>query len=432
MNQDKMKLASSEGISGSEPGSTRAWLYVLPGILLCFAALVMVIADVVYSGMTEYMYILYPAICRAVMVVSTAVMVFQAARSRRDFMQRPDLMDGFFAGFILLMLISTCINGFTREALFSVPYRYVGVADIIVYIVVYMGCSRRVDSEQMRNVFLICFMLISDIICGVFIWDWFIKDIPAIGIENPASAIFFHDNHYAYFLVMAIMISIGYFIYGTEPEMAAGLVSMLLNLFCLGVNRTAGCFIAVGGAATAIIIYTIIRHRDCARRAWILAAFYLAGAVFLITANGALRDDLMLIVRETGTILRGGDTTYAGHGRWRLWKITASYIADAPFFGYGCEGISETLYDYVQISSPHNEPLTYAAFFGIPAAVLYTAGCITAIVKGVRAGLADKGRIIAAFAAMGYLLSSVFGVAMFYTTPYFFVLMGLAAPYNKE
>ena len=218
----------------------------------------MVIADVVYSGMTEYMYILYPAIFRAVMVVSTAVMVFQAARSRRDFMQRPDLMDGFFAGFILLMLNSTCINGFTREALFSVPYRYVGVVDIIVYIVVYMGCSRRVDSEQMRNVFLIFFMLISDIICGVFIWDWFIKDIPAIGIENPASAIFFHDNHYAYFLVMAIMISIGYFIYGTVPEMTAGLVSMLLNLFCLGVNRTAGCFIAVGGAATAIIIVIVV------------------------------------------------------------------------------------------------------------------------------------------------------------------------------
>ena len=433
MEKYEMKHASSEISTNNRPlTDTREWMYALPGILLCLAALVMLIADVLLPGMTDKQCIVYPVICRAVMVISSVVMLIQAIGSKSDFLHKPDLTDACFAGFVLFMLISTCINGFTGEALFSVPYRYVGVVDLIVYIAVYMGCSRRVSSKGLRNAFLICFMLIADLICVAFIYDWFVKDIPAMGCENPASAIFFHDNHYAYFLVIAIMISIGYFIYGTVPEMIAGLVSMLLNLFALGVNRTAGCFIAVGTSVIIIIIYTVIRHRDCSRRALALAIAYLAGAIFLIVANGILRDDLILLVKEVIEILRGGDTTYAGHGRWRLWKITVDYLLDEPFFGYGCEGISETLYDYVEISSPHNEPLAYAAFFGIPAAILYVTGCISSIVKGLRSGDTDNSRVIAAFAAMGYLISSVFGVAMFYTAPYLFILIGLSDPYNES
>lgn len=433
MDQFEMKHASTEIPPKSGPQlNAREWLCMLPGFLLCLAALIMLIADVASPDMTDKQYVLYPVICRSVMVISSVVMLLQAIGNRTAFLHSPDLTDVFFAGFVLLMLISTCINGFSREALLSVPYRYVGVVDLIVYIAVYMGCSRRVTSKRLRNSFLICFMLTADLICGVFIYDWFIKDIPAIGSENPASAIFFHDNHYAYFLVIAIIISIGYVIYGNVPEMIAGLVSMLLNLFALGVNRTAGCFIAVGAAVVVIIIYTIIRRRDSSRRALVLAIAYLAGAVFLIIANGILRDDLILIVKEIGEILRGGDTTYAGHGRWRLWKITADYIIDEPFFGYGCEGISDILYDYVEIASPHNEPLAYAAFFGIPAAILYVAGCISAIVKGLRTDSSDNTRMIAAFAALGYLISSIFGVAMFYTAPYFFIMIGLAVSYNKS
>ena len=427
-----MKHASSEIISGyGTRNDNRARTYALPGILLCLAAFVMLAADVLLPGMTDRQYVMYPVICRSIMVVSTAVMLFQAVSSRADFMHRTDLTDIFFAGFVLLMLVSTCINGFTREALFSVPYRYVGVVDIIVYIAVYMGCSRRMYSERLRNGFLICYMLVADLVCGVFFFDWFVKDIPAIGSENPASAIFFHDNHYAYYLVIAIVISVGYFIYGTVPEMTVGLVSMLANLLALGINRTAGGFLAVGVTIVFMIVYTLIKRRECFRRALILTAAYLFGVLFLIIVSKSLRLEVIYIFKEAMVVLRGGDTTYIGHGRWTLWEITLGYLADAPLFGYGCEGLSETLYDYLGIANPHNEPLTYAVSFGIPAAVLYVAGCISAVRKGLRCDKDDDSRMIAGFAAMGYLLSSVFGVAMFYTAPYFFILMGLSAAYNE-
>jgi O-antigen ligase len=415
------------------------WVYALPGVLLCLAALAMLVMDVVSAGMVEKQYVYYPVICRAVMVISTVAMLSQTVLHGPDFFRKPDLTAMLFAGFALCMVISTCFNGFSKEALFSVPYRYVGVVDLMVFMAVYMGCSKRVGSKTLRHIILLCFMLTADLVCGVFLYDWFVSDIPAIGSENVVSAIFYHDNHYGYFLVIAIMISAGYFIYGSIAAAAAGLLSLGLNLLALAVNRTAGCFIAVGAAIVIMIIYTFIFQKNYFKRAAILAAAFIAGAVFLVAASEALRDDLVLLMKEVFEILRGGDTTFAGHGRWQLWKITADYISDEPLCGYGCEGIRDILYDYTEISSPHNEPLTYAAFFGIPAAVLYTAGCLSAIISGLRRRSSvdsqdkqEHSRVIAAFAALGYLISSLFGVAMFYTVPYLFIFMGLAASFDSK
>ena len=80
-----------------------------------------------------------------------------------------------------------------------------------------------------------------------------------------------------------------------------------------------------------------------------------------------------------------------------------------------------------------------AGLFRIPAAVLYTAGCLSAIISGLRRRSSvdsqdkqEHSRVIAAFAALGYLISSLFGVAMFYTVPYLFIFMGLAASFDSK
>ena len=126
-------------------------------------------------------------------------------------------------------------------------------------------------------------------------------------------------------------------------------------------------------------------------------------------------------------IISGDNNIYAGNGRWGIWQYVAEYIADYPVWGYGCEGIADIMKDYTLTTSPHNEPLTYAVFFGIPAAVFYCAAVITAVIKGIRNGRHDPVNRIAAYAVLGYFLSSIFGLAFFYTTPFEFVFLGLAA-----
>jgi len=124
-----------------------------------------------------------------------------------------------------------------------------------------------------------------------------------------------------------------------------------------------------------------------------------------------------------GSTFTTGDES-AGHNRWLLWQITMEHIASRPFLGYGCEGLSETLMDLTGRANPHNEILTYAAYFGIPAALLYAAGVLITVINGIRSG--EHASMTAAFAAAAYFISSMFGVSMFYTTPFLFVLLGLS------
>lgn len=185
-------------------------------------------------------------------------------------------------------------------------------------------------------------------------------------------------------------------------------------------------------------LVALIRRNEGLKRAWVLAGLFSAGVAAALIVSGQLRTELVYTMREAVDILKGNGSPVMGHGRWELWQLTAGYISERPLFGYGCEGINEMLYEDTAggvnpVSNAHCEPLTYAAFYGIPAALLYTAGCISAMIKGLRAvkrdaasGSMDACICIAAYAAAGYFISSLFGVEMFYTAPFFFILLGIA------
>ena len=271
------------------------------------------------------------------------------------------------------MMISTCINGFSRDALLGVPFRYLGVIDFSILILAYMYCSRNVVKGSFSNVILIGYLLIADLVTAVFITDWYLRYVDAFRDKNEPAAIFFHGNHYGYFIVMAIMIAAGFCLYGrTKKQIITGAVSMALQLFALAVNRSVGCIIAAVAALVISVVWAAAKG-NLSRRSLIIIAVIIGAIAIVILAFGtALKDDMHLVLKEIIRLASGKNDEYAGHGRWRLWQETAALIADRPMTGYGCEGISDILYDKTGISSPHCEVLTYAAFFGIPAALFYT------------------------------------------------------------
>ena len=132
--------------------------------------------------------------------------------------------------------------------------------------------------------------------------------------------------------------------------------------------------------------------------------------------------------KDLVSIISGQASGTEGHNRIRVWSRTWSYITEKPVFGFGCEGMSERLYIGTGISNPHNEILTYAAYYGIPAAMSYAAGVIAIFVRYFRGRKqATASQKTACMAAAGYFISSLTGVAMFYLTPLFFTLLGFAA-----
>lgn len=441
-------------IFGKQSNMMTELICAAPGMMYIAIILIMLIADTFSESMIEKQYVVFPALCRGAMLICTAGCLLMQSNNQKlknemvskKLLLRMGFPETMFACFVLWMLISTCINGFTHDAIFSLPYRYVGVMDLAAFILVYMYCSSKICSSITRHVFLIFYMLVADLAALVFCFHWFVKEIPAMGGENPASGVFFHENHYGYFLTIAVLISAGYSVFGRSKIMIAGLLSLIINMLVLAVNRTQGCFLAVIAAIAVMFVYMLICHKEYTRRVLILTAFFASSVALVLLISKELRIEIYYTAKELIEIVRGEGKWYAGHGRWQLWTVTADYIVDAPLFGYGCEGLTETLYDYSGVYSPHNEVLAYAAFFGIPAALFYLSGCLSAVIRALKHSRinepktgnsggnnnVDSSCVIAAFAALGYLLSSMFGVAMFYTAPFIFILTGLAFSDSRQ
>jgi O-antigen ligase len=158
-----------------------------------------------------------------------------------------------------------------------------------------------------------------------------------------------------------------------------------------------------------------------------MASFIMIAAVAAVILLKPLREDILETAAEIQQILSGDNNIYAGNGRWGMWQYVAGIIADYPVWGYGCEGIASMMLDYALTANPHNEPLTYAAFFGIPAAVFYCSAVLITVFKGIGRRRECRGNMVAAYAAAAYFMSSIFGVAMFYTAPFMFVFLGVAS-----
>jgi O-antigen ligase len=235
----------------------------------------------------------------------------------------------------------------------------------------------------------------------------------------------------------------GLFIYEKSfIKSAAWLTAALFDIWVLIDNNTFGCYIAVfvGLVAFAFIfiayekskkfnIKTIIPIISFVLLSACLMPFYNIGKNFF-----SLNEDISKFADEDE------DTSTAGSGRWTLWVQTAELIKNKPVFGYGPEGLSGKFTAKVKDSSgaeqiqvsfqdrPHNEYLQHAAFMGIPALVFYLAALIMLFFNRIK-NIKNVSVIvlIAGCAVIGYAVSAFFGNTMYYTTPFFFILLGMTA-----
>lgn len=107
----------------------------------------------------------------------------------------------------------------------------------------------------------------------------------------------------------------------------------------------------------------------------------------------------------------------------------AKFLREKPVLGYGPDNLEEE-YAKVNIKEtrPHNEYLQYAVCLGVPALLLYLGALLNIFIRNFKQRkLLSEGNIIALVASFGYLASAFFGNTMYYTTPYFFIILAIAA-----
>lgn len=443
------------------------YLAYMPGLLMVGMIALTLILSIMSPQMQSTQYEDFKNIFRVFDYVTIACglifLVTAAVQKRLKFCLR----DYFFGGFMLCIVISTCINGFSHDAAFGIPARYIGILNMLAFFIIYMKVSGYIERITFRYTVLTGFLAVADAVAMSTIYEQYFGDIPAYQGKTGVAAIFGNSNHYGYYLAMVIVISLGYYVYEGRKRAIFGVLTAVLNLFVLMLNNTLGAILAVGiCTATMVMIvltsemksnYTIEPHMDAgnkpckadatqsddakskksmnetAKRVLILAIIGVVVVVSAIAISASVRNSISELFHDMSSILAGSATGTEGSGRWNVWQTVARYIGEKPLFGHGCEGITMRLMEETGIGDAHCEPLTYAAYYGIPAALLYLAGVISAAVKYFK----DRKNLpaycrIAFLGASAYFISSLVGVPIFNTAPFFFIFMGMAEEEWRE
>ena len=274
--------------------------------------------------------------------------------------------------------------------------------------------------------------------------------------KHQTLAVFHQFNHYGYYLAFTIMISALLFVYEKRKALKVVLfISMCLATMVLVINNTLGAYLATGFVLTMFFIYTLVDNRrkikagemekrteikgylkavgECGtwQAALFLLLFFVLFTILLNIHYHTVLESVFKLLTDTGDIVKDPlEADSAGTGRWKLWKDTASHIPEHHLVGFGVEGLLNTY----RVGTPHNELLQYTAFFGIPVTLLYITSCAIVLIRvWKKRKVMNPVTMVCFFLAIGYLVNSLFGVAMYYTTPFLYIFLGLTyAEYLKK
>lgn len=262
-------------------------------------------------------------------------------------------------------------------------------------------------------------------------------DVPFF-LSDPASAMFHNSNHYGYYLAICLPLCMGLLI-GKTPShpLVICLRSVEFWLICnaSAVSSVRGSFL---GIISTVIIWNIIilkLHREKAT-ALFLADTILLATLFAFNTGNGLFSHFFDAITDVKNVTSGDPSALdnIGSGRGELWRFGIQFIGEHPILGYGPDNLG---YRYMEINPllldrPHNELIQIAASLGIPALLFY----LCALWSHLRAFIRSLSRLsvfeLALFSGIAsYLISSVFGNTMYYTTPYFYLLLGLTYQIHK-
>ncbi len=416
------------------------FLTSIPAIIVILITLWETFLAVTDSSMSKEQYTTYPELFLFgnIFIITVAIiyMILSSMISTKKkplLQQNPEFL--FFGCFLTLMALSTLINGLDDKAIHGLPYRNQGIFHFALYILIYYFVSSKTKLPQIRKFVLAAFLFTADVLAATAIGHQFFVNIASYTGKKGLSAIFFNSNHYGYFLAMALMVGVTAYVVGEHAWVQLfGLTSGLLNMIVLFLNNTFG---AILGAFVSLIVVLVLALIKLPKSRW-RAVSVTALIIALPLASGLLLnsqfDNFVILIRDIGKILGGSeDAGSAGTNRWGQWVKAVEYIHEKPLLGFGCEGTAARMMKEVGVANPHNEILTYALFFGVPAAVCYSLGVLLIFLRHLL-GTAwkDPYALMAFSAALAYFVSSLFGVAMFYTTPFFFILLGYSTGGGKK
>ena len=340
-----------------------------------------------------------------------------------------------FAALSVWLYTSQSVNGFTDYAYDGEPYRKESLMTFVLYLMGYFFLGTVLKSARLRKAAVLVFLAANFAVGVLTLVDHYAVSLSFIGDSNTdgLSAVFHQFNHYGYYLVFGILLSAMLFVTAGEKlwlRVCCAII-YLVDTYILILNNTFGCFLAVAAALLFGAIVLVVTRKNRSEKLRMLAVLLAFVAVTLGMRVFGISNskDITNLVKDVGEIASDSEqAASAGTGRWALWKHTVEYISEKPVFGWGVDGTTVRLGNEADTINdrPHNEYLQWAAFFGIPAALLYLAAlCVIMFGMFPRIGKADIISLACFIASAGYIASAFFGNTMYYTAPFFFIFLGM-------
>lgn len=340
--------------------------------------------------------------------------------------------------FIFWCFISTILSNNFHDSMYGINYRYSGFIQFLSYsMFLILGYSL---SEKGRSRYFRVFIIIS-VLIGIT--DPFINS--NLFHNGIFVGIFYNLNHYGYYLVYSVVISI--FLFINDKNIIIKVIDYFIFLFLLYyliINNTFGCYIAILFILIILFIYLLKKKKVIIYIPIILAFTFLSLTTmknqrYIVIDNfQELFNDLHIITtnavdnNEQNSINHTNDQKKpidaVGNYRGSLWKLGIKYIKEKPLFGYGLDNLYyRYLEDFTTIDDPHNLIINLAAEIGIPGMLFYIIGIITILIKGFKKAISnDHMTNICYFVVLSHLISAMFGITIYYVTPYYVIILGMA------
>ena len=337
--------------------------------------------------------------------------------------------------------ISCALSTDVEVSFFGDFYRIDGLMSYLAYAGIFI-LATRVRSKKAVKVILNTISAVAAITALIVLLN-----IPQVnnvlGIER-IRAFFQNQNHYGYFLCMALPTIIWLYMDADNHKkwlyiVEAGLISNSL-IIC----KTLGTLLAVVLGLVLLIVFISIRCPKERKTAVLIIV--VISVVMAISSLGYwdVFGDISNTAADVQTINKNVQGTaneeqkaalnHVGSGRGMTWKLTLQFIKEKPLFGYGPDNLTDIFIECgCEDTRPHCEPLQFAAMLGIPGALFYIAGMMFLLAAFIRNFKRLTAWEICGYVVVGtYLMSSMVGNTMYYTTPTFFTLLGLCHSQIRE
>ena len=354
-------------------------------------------------------------ICGSLAIIISIFILYKSIKNKTFKPAKWDLC------FMLLLgwgLISTLLAEDKELAIIG-SHRMDGYFSYLIYAAIYIGV-RTLKSEKIRLNIIRYFSLISTFLC----YDLIVND--------KITSIFFNQNHFGYLLTLSTMLLSGLFIYEKKIYIKVMYTVMfIINIVTLINVDTFGSYLGVlfGMLFTLILVLITKKEKFLVVSTVIALVFFVLVSIAVDSQTKILSQNFNIFGSDVKKISTNAeDVDQAGSYRIALWKRSLEYIKEKPIFGYGPEGVYYDWLSYEDVPNdrPHNEYLQAALFMGIPAAIFYLAGLILLFVYCIKnRKQLPSYAIISGTAVFAYCISAFFGNTMYYTTPYFFMILGM-------